>query len=84
MQLPRLSSFTVIGAILIFIGIYGMASGPTFQYDLGVQADNKEGYYYLAVGVLMIVNGFFWLPASPEEKKEQQSSYKGASVANKK
>jgi sulfite exporter TauE/SafE len=69
MQLPRLSSFTVIGVILILIGIYGLAHGPSFQYDLGVQADRHEGVYYLLVGALMIVNGFFWLPAVVEEKK---------------
>jgi hypothetical protein len=52
MQLPRLSSFTVIGVILILIGIYGLAHGPSFQYDLGVQADRHEGVYYLLVGAL--------------------------------
>jgi sulfite exporter TauE/SafE len=74
MRLPRLSSFTVIGGILIIIGVYGLIQGPNFQYDLGVHADHYEGLYYLLIGVLMIVNGFFWLPASPEEKKEQQKA----------
>ena len=84
MQLPRLSSFTVIGAILIFIGIYGTCHGPSFQYDLGVQADHFEGLYYLLVGALMIVNGFFWLPASPEEQKEQQKASGRPPLTNKK
>jgi sulfite exporter TauE/SafE len=84
MQLPRLSSFTIIGAILIFIGIFGLVQGPTFQYDLGVKADHSEGFYYLLIGALMIINGFFWLPASPEEKKEQQKTNGRPPITNKK
>ena len=74
MRLPRLSSFTIIGAILIVIGVYGLSHGSSFQYDLGVKADPNEGFYYLAIGILMIVNGFFSLPATPEESKEQQKA----------
>jgi len=84
MQLPRLSSFTIIGAILIFIGIYGMVHGPSFQYDLGVQSDRFEGFYYLAVGALMILNSFFWLPAAPEENKDLLQTKTKASIADKK
>ncbi len=83
MRLPRLSSFTVIGAILIFIGFYGMAHGPNFQYDLGVRADSLEGVYYLVVGALMILNGYFSLPLTAEEQKEQEKSLGRQTIANK-
>jgi sulfite exporter TauE/SafE len=84
MRMPRLSSFTVIGAILIFIGVYGIAHGSHFQYDLGVQADSSEGFYYLVVGALMILNGYFWLPLLPEEKKEPEKKVSAASGADRK
>jgi hypothetical protein len=83
MQFRWLSSFTIIGAILFFIGFYGMAHGPSFQYDKGVQAGSDEGVYYLVVGALMVLNGFFQLPLSPEEKKEQEKSLGRQSIVNK-
>jgi uncharacterized membrane protein len=80
MPIPRLSSFTIIGLILILIGIYGLAHGPSFQYDLGVQAESGEGYYYLIVGIVMIVNGFFALPPTKEELQEQAKTAKKKAV----
>lgn len=52
-----LSTFTVIGAVLIVLGIVGLVLGPKFIYDPGQPVTGKEGLCYLAVGVLMVING---------------------------
>ena len=73
MARPRLSSFTVIGIVLLLIGIYGRIRGAAFSFDPGTPAEPGEAYYYMLVGVLMIVNGFFAmkpLPAPSPEKDE--------------
>jgi hypothetical protein len=81
---PRLSSFTIIGVILIFIAVYGILHGPSFQYDLGVVSDSHEAVYYIVVGVLMIANSFYALPPSPEDLKDKAgNSTKAASVGKK-
>lgn len=61
MARPRLSSFTIIGILLLLIGIYGRIRGASFSFDPGMPAEPGEAYYYMLVGVLMIVNGFFWM-----------------------
>lgn len=52
-----LSTFTVIGAILIVLGIAGLILGPRFVYDPGQPVTGKEAWCYLAIGVLMVLNG---------------------------
>lgn len=73
MARPRLSSFTVIGILLLVIGIYGKIRGVAFSFDPGTPTEPGEAYYYMLVGVLMIVNGFFAmkpLPTTTPEKDE--------------
>ena len=62
-----LSTFTVIGAILIVLGIVGLILGPRFVYDPGQPVTGKEAWYYLIIGILMVINGLL-TPFSPEEK----------------
>jgi hypothetical protein len=61
-----LSTFTVIGAILIVLSIVGLIIGPRFVYDPGQPVTGKEAWYYLIIGILMVVNGLL-TPAPPEE-----------------
>jgi len=62
-----LSTFTIIGAILIALGIVGLILGPRFVYDPGQPVTGKEAWCYLVIGILMVVNGLL-TPAPPEEK----------------
>ncbi len=64
-----LSTFTVIGAILIVLGIVGLILGPRFVYDPGQPVTGKEAWCYLAIGVLMVLNGVL-TPAAEEKKSE--------------
>lgn len=62
-----LSTFTVIGAILIVLSIVGLIIGPRFVYDPGQPVTGKEAWYYLIIGILMVANGML-TPPTPEEK----------------
>jgi len=64
-----LSTFTVIGAILIVLGIVGLILGPRFVYDPGQPVTGKEAWCYLAIGFLMVMNGV--LTPVPDDKKEK-------------
>ena len=66
-----LSTFTVIGAILIVLGIVGLILGPRFIYDPGQPVTGKEAWCYLAIGVLMVLNGVF-TPAAEEKPAENK------------
>jgi len=59
-----LSTFTVIGALLIVLGITGLILGHSFVFDPGQRANGYEAWYYLAIGVLMVLNGLL-SPAPP-------------------
>ncbi len=64
-----LSTFTVIGAILIVLGIVGLVLGPRFVYDPGQPVTGKEAWCYLAIGALMVMNGIL-TPVAEEKPKE--------------
>ena len=66
-----LSTFTVIGAILIVLGIVGLILGPRFVYDPGQPVTGKEAWCYLAIGVLMVLNGVL-TPAAEEKPAENK------------
>ena len=74
-----LSTFTVIGAILIALSIVGLIIGPRFVYDPGQPVTGKEAWYYLIIGILMVVNGLL-TPVPPEEMPIPRTGSK--SVAN--
>jgi hypothetical protein len=57
-----LSTFTVIGVVLIVLGIVGLVLGPRFIYDPGQPVTGKEPWCYLAIGVLMVLNGMLTPP----------------------
>jgi hypothetical protein len=72
---PRLSSFNVIGILLLAIGIYGLIPGTKFTFDPGVPPEPGEAFLYIVTGVLMIVNGFFWMkPLQQTTSKEEDKS----------
>jgi len=62
-----LSTFTVIGAILIVLGIVGLVLGPRFVYDPGQPVTGKEAWCYLIIGALMVLNGLV-TPAPTDHK----------------
>lgn len=51
-----LSTFSVLGIILLVLGLIGLVR-PHFIYDPGQVQDGNEHWYYLAAGVLMLANG---------------------------
>lgn len=53
-----LSTFTLLGILLVILGIVGKVLGPRFIYDPGQVPDGNEAWAYIAVGVLMLLNGF--------------------------
>ncbi len=67
-----LSTFTVIGAILIVLGIVGLVLGPRFVYDPGQPVTGKEAWCYLVIGVLMVMNGV--LTPAVEDKEASKST----------
>lgn len=69
-----LSTFTVIGAILIVLGIVGLVLGPRFVYDPGQPVTGKEAWCYLAIGVLMVMNGV--LTPAPDQKPKEAAKAK--------
>jgi len=68
-----LSTFSILGILLIILGIVGKVIGPRFVYDPGQVADGNEAWYYLAVGALMLLNGLI-LPALTAEEKNAKAS----------
>ncbi len=80
-----LSTFTVIGAILIVLGIVGLIVGPRFVYDPGQPVTGKEAWCYLVIGVLMVLNGVL-TPVAEEnakDKAETRSPARPSSVSSK-
>ena len=62
MRARWLSTFSIIGLILIVLAIVGLVSGPSFVFDPGQSADGKDPWYYqpgyyIIVGILMLLNG---------------------------
>ena len=77
-----LSTFTVIGAILIVLGIVGLILGPRFVYDPGQPVTGKEAWCYLVIGVLMVLNGVLTPVAEQSAKdKETRSSVRPSVVS---
>jgi len=62
-----LSTFTVIGAVLIVLGIVGLVMGPRFVYDPGQPVTGREAWCYLVIGALMVLNGL--LTPAPADNK---------------
>lgn len=69
-----LSTFSLLGMLLILLGIVGKIIGPRFIYDPGQMPDGNEAWYYLAVGALMLLNGLVSPALTAEEKKEAQKA----------
>lgn len=65
-----LSTFSILGILLIALGIVGKIIGPKFIFDPGQIPDGNEAWYYMIVGVLMLLNGLISPALTAEEKKE--------------
>lgn len=65
-----LSTFSLLGILLIVLGIVGLIIGPRFIYDPGQVPDGHEAWYYLIVGALMLINGLVSPALTAEEKRE--------------
>lgn len=83
MARPHLSSFTIIGVVLLVIGIYGRVRGAAFSFDPGTPTEHGEAYYYMLVGVLMIVNGFFVMKPLPVESGQKNDTSNAEAQATK-
>lgn len=78
-----LSTFTLLGILLIVLGIVGKVIGPRFVFDPGQMPDGNEAWYYIAVGALMVINGLVTPALTAEEqreKREQREPKKTAAV----
>ncbi len=73
-----LSTFTLLGALLIVLGIVGKIVGSRFVFDPGQMPDGNEAWYYIAVGALMMLNGLVNPALTPEEEREQRKQPKTA------
>ncbi len=62
-----LSTFTLLGILLVVLGLVGKILGPRFIYDPGQIPDGNEAWCYLTVGALMILNGLL-SPLAPREE----------------
>jgi hypothetical protein len=77
-----LSTFTLIGILLLLIGIAGLILQHTvggFVFDPGQPPPTDDGqdrtpWYYLAIGALMVLNGLVNPVPTPAEKTDQRSS----------
>jgi len=76
-----LSTFTVIGAILIALSFVGLIVDKGFVYDPGQPVTGNEAWYYLIIGVLMVVNGLL-TPPPPEEKSLRRAGGKSITQAS--
>lgn len=66
MHIRLLNSFNLLGAILLSIGLYGLASGGKMVFDPGRLPRGNEWFIYALAGALMVVNGF--LPPAHEPR----------------
>lgn len=78
-----LSTFTVIGAVLIVLGIVGLVLGPKFVYDPGQPVTGKEGWCYLAIGALMVLNGVLSPAPAGENRPAAPPAREATVVADK-
>ena len=69
-----LSTFTLIGVLLVVLGVIGLAlqhTGSIFVFDPGQPppADGQDhtALYYLVIGALMVLNGLVVPAATPTE-----------------
>lgn len=65
-----LSTFSLLGMLLIVLGIVGKIIGPRFIYDPGQIPDGHEAWYYLIVGALMLINGLVSPALTAQEKRD--------------
>lgn len=65
-----LSTFTLLGILLVILGLVGKILGPRFIYDPGQIPDGNEAWCYLIVGALMILNGLLSPLAARDDAPE--------------
>lgn len=80
MRSRLLSTFTLLGVLLIVLGIIGKALGPRFIFDPGQIGDGNEAWYYMIVGALMVLNGLL-APALPADDRRPDAASKAKSPA---
>ena len=69
MNLRRLNSFHLLGALLLTVAILGLVSGGKFVYDPGRPVKGNEWIVYGLAGVLMLINSF--LPSTEPKRGEK-------------
>jgi hypothetical protein len=78
MKARWLNAFTIIGIILLGLGIYGICKGPAFIFDPGQLANGHEAWYYLLIGALMILNGFMLPAPLPNDQASAEKADKSS------
>ena len=74
-----LSTFTLLGLLLVALGVVGKVLGPRFVFDPGQIADGNEAWYYIIVGALMVLNGLV-TPALPADERGAETRTSKSSV----
>lgn len=75
-----LSTFTLLGILLIALGVVGKVLGPRFVFDPGQIADGNECWYYLTVGALMVLNGLVTPLLPADERRAVTTTSKTSTV----
>lgn len=68
-----LSTFTVIGVLLIGLGIVALVakhSGHRFVFDPGQTETGNEPIFYIVVGALMVLNGVVTPAPDPDDEDD--------------
>jgi uncharacterized membrane protein len=80
-----LSTFTVIGVLLIGLGIVALVakhSGHKFVFDPGQTETGNEPIYYIVVGALMVLNGIVTpLPDQDDEDDDREERVESQSAS---
>lgn len=75
-----LSTFTLLGILLIALGVIGKVLGPRFIFDPGQIGDGNEAWYYMTVGALMVLNGLMAPAPSADERRAETTASKSSTV----
>jgi uncharacterized membrane protein len=83
MRVRWFSTFTVIGVLLLALGVFALVLqllGKHFVFDPGqpppANGPDRTSWYYIVIGILMIINGLVTPALLPGETPDHQSRNK--------
>lgn len=83
-----LSTFTVIGMILLVLGVVGLVlrhTGTGFVFDPGqppASGQDHTALYYLIIGALMVLNGLVTPAPTPSEDAKSRPAAKNGAASS--